>query len=92
MEIGEKNALAVGEELRRRKIKEGVKCIACNREETAFHRFWSCAHSVHVWEAIRGLTGLGLQAPPGECQSPRELQLWLLQHFGRMAEQELAVI
>jgi hypothetical protein len=34
-----KNALAVGEELRRRKIKEGVKCIACNREETILHRF-----------------------------------------------------
>ncbi|KAK1616861.1 hypothetical protein QYE76_022378 [Lolium multiflorum] len=86
-----KNALAVGEELRRRKIKEGVKCIVCNREESILHRFWTCAHSVHVWEDIRGRTGLGLQAPPGDCRSPRELQYWLLNLFGRMAEQDLAM-
>jgi hypothetical protein len=44
-----KNGLAVGSELSRRKVKEGVRCIACNREETLLHRFWHCPHSVQVW-------------------------------------------
>ncbi|KAK1697655.1 hypothetical protein QYE76_014352 [Lolium multiflorum] len=86
-----RNALAVGEELRRRKIKLGVKCIVCNRDEMILHRFWSCAHSVHVWEAIRKLTGLELPRPPQEYHSHRDIQHWLLQLFGRMAEQNLAV-
>jgi ribonuclease HI len=86
-----KNALAVGEELKRRKIKDGVRCIVCNREETVFHRFWLCAHSIQVWETIKDLTGLGLQPPPRECQSPRALQRCLLQRFGQMVEQELAM-
>jgi hypothetical protein len=33
------NGLAVGEELRRRRIKMGVRCIACDSEETLLHRF-----------------------------------------------------
>jgi hypothetical protein len=34
-----KNGLVVGDELRRRHIKDGVKCVACNRTETILHRF-----------------------------------------------------
>jgi hypothetical protein len=33
------NGLAVGHELQWRKIKEGVICLACHREETLKHRF-----------------------------------------------------
>jgi hypothetical protein len=29
-----KNGLAVGDELQRRRIKEGIKCIVCNRDES----------------------------------------------------------
>src|SRR5438105_2707298 len=32
------NGLALGAELSRRHIKEGVSCVACGREETAIHR------------------------------------------------------
>jgi hypothetical protein len=48
-----RNGLAIGDELQRRKIKEGVKCIVCNRVETLKHRFWECLHAARVWELIR---------------------------------------
>ena len=41
-----RNGLAVGSELHRRRIKPGVFCIVCGREETIMHRFWSCQHLV----------------------------------------------
>jgi hypothetical protein len=34
-----KNGLALGAKLQRRRIKGGVFCVACGREETALHRF-----------------------------------------------------
>jgi hypothetical protein len=53
-----KNGLAVGEELHRRNIKLGIKCIACNREESRLHHFWGCPHSLRTWELIREQTGM----------------------------------
>jgi hypothetical protein len=35
-----RNGLAVGSELQHRRIKLGVWCVACGRDETAIHRFW----------------------------------------------------
>jgi hypothetical protein len=67
-----KNGLAVGEELRRRKIKERVRCIACNREETLLHRFWLCPHSLQVWEQLRSSTSLCLASPPADLRSHSE--------------------
>ena len=37
-----RNGLAVGAELHRRRIKPGVFCVACGREETIYHIFWAC--------------------------------------------------
>jgi hypothetical protein len=86
-----KNGLAVGEELRRRKIKEGVCCIACNRDESLVHRFWSCPHSAHIWSLLRDKTGLLLEAPPGDFRSHNEFQVWLLEWFGNLQEKELGI-
>ena len=44
-----RNGLAVGAELHRRRIKPGIFCAACGREETVLHRFWSCPHSTLFW-------------------------------------------
>jgi hypothetical protein len=63
------NGLAVGEELKRRRIKEGVRCIACDREETLVHRFWSCPHSAQVWELLRAKTSMCLLSPPEALRS-----------------------
>ena len=41
-----RNGLAVGAGQLRRRIKPGVLCAMCGREETIMHRFWSCQHSV----------------------------------------------
>ena len=49
-----KNGLAVGDELRCRKVKEGVRCVACNREKTLKHRFWDCPHACRTWKLVRG--------------------------------------
>jgi hypothetical protein len=64
-----KNGLAVGEELRRRNIKQGVRSIACNREELIFHRFWSCPHSSRIWELLREWTLPSLVSPRSGCRS-----------------------
>ena len=37
-----KNGLSLGAELQRRRIKGGIRCVACGREETTLHRFWHC--------------------------------------------------
>ena len=47
-----KNGLAVGTELHRRRIKPGVFCCACGREETIHHRFWACPHSMLFWKHL----------------------------------------
>lgn len=47
-----RNGLAVGSELHRRRIKPGVFCAACGREETCYHRFWTCPHSALFWKLL----------------------------------------
>jgi hypothetical protein len=78
------NGLAVGGELQRRKIKDGVRCIACNREETLHHRFWSCPHSSRTWELLREQSRLALATPPADCRSHAEFRLWLLEWIARL--------
>ena len=48
-----KKDLAVGSELLRRKIKLGVRCVVCSRDETLIHHFWTCPHAARTWEIIR---------------------------------------
>jgi ribonuclease HI len=86
-----RNGLVVGEELRRRRIKEGVRCIACNREETLVHRFWSCPHSAQLWELLHARTSMWLLSPPEALRSHNEFQNWLLDWFGVLPADELAV-
>jgi hypothetical protein len=73
-----KNGLAVGDELQRRRIKDGARCIACNRTETITHRFWDCPHSAHIWSLLRERTKLELCSPPGDIHSMRGFQGWFL--------------
>jgi ribonuclease HI len=86
-----KNGLAVGEELHRRNIKLGIKCIVCNREESRLHRFWGCPHSLRTWELIREQTGMRLSSPDSEIIRPREIQGWILDWLGKMSDEEIAV-
>jgi hypothetical protein len=85
-----KNGLAVGEEMQRRHIKEGVRCLVCNRVESLMHRFWECPHSICVWEALRTLTGFAFVSPVENSVRPRELQGWLLDWMGQLSEKELS--
>ena len=48
-----KKDLAVGSETLRRKIKLGVRCVVCSRDETWIHHFWTCPHAARTWEIIR---------------------------------------
>jgi hypothetical protein len=83
------NGLAVGAELNRRHIKEGVRCVACNREETNLHRFWFFPHSVETWDYLRQHAMRELRPPPADIRSPRELQNWLLEWMGSVDETEV---
>lgn len=47
-----RNGLAVGMELHRRRIKPGIFCIACGREEDLLHRFWRCPHTKEFWKLL----------------------------------------
>jgi hypothetical protein len=64
-----KNGLAIGAELERRWIKENIKCIVCNREETQVHHFWRCPHAVRVWELLRSRLSMRLNTPPTDMRS-----------------------
>jgi hypothetical protein len=71
------NGLAVGNELQCRKIKEGVLCLVCNREESLLHHFWHCPHSTATWEIARSQMGLSLSSPDSLVRRHPELHAWL---------------
>jgi hypothetical protein len=74
-----KNGLALGSELQRRRIKGGVVCVACGRDESAIHRFWQFPHAQQVWSSVQQkLPSLELQPPPN-VHSQRDLSDWLLE-------------
>jgi ribonuclease HI len=81
----------VGAELERRKIKENIKCLVCNRDETLLHRFWLCSHSTQVWNILRSCTTMDFALPPGDLRSHGDFQFWILDWFSRLREGELAL-
>lgn len=85
------NGLAVGCELQRRHVKEGVKCIACDREETLLHRFWTCPHSVAIWDQARQMTGFRFSHPNELIRRHRDLHGWMLDWIGKLEDKELCV-
>ena len=86
-----KNGLAVGSELQRQQIKLGVRCVACNREETLLHRFWSCPHAARLWDLLRDHSKLQLRHAPHSLHGQRVLSNWLLEWMGGLKEDELAL-
>lgn len=87
-----RNGLAVGEELFRRRIKAGVFCIACGRDESVLHRFWRCPHSAYIWERLGETQGLHAPAPPAFVQSPHDMKNWFLDWLGQASESERALV
>jgi hypothetical protein len=85
------NRLAVGDELQRRKIKRGIRCTACDREEDLLHRFWTCPHSAMAWEELSLLAG-SVERPPDRISSHSELQWWLLDWIYRSTAQDSAIM
>jgi hypothetical protein len=86
-----KNGLAVGSELSKRHIKEGVCCIACNRQESLMHRFWRCPHSIRTWELVSELAGTQFSKPRIQNLNHHELQAWILDWLGHLGDRELAL-
>jgi ribonuclease HI len=84
------NGLAVGTELSRRKIKDGIVCLACGRTEDLVHRFWSCPHSASTWFALSDLTGFKTPMPPTNLRCHSELKGWLLDWIGKAKDDELS--
>jgi hypothetical protein len=86
-----KNGLALGAELQRRKIKEGVLCVACGREETALHCFWQCPHAQFLWKNSCDLTGTLISQPPADVHNQRDLLNWMLEWFSSAQSGEIEV-
>jgi hypothetical protein len=86
-----KNGLALGAELLRRRIKGGVFCVACGREETALHRFWHCNHSQQIWRHFRLLTGAVEASPPNNVHNQRDLMNWMLEWFASVKDSEMDI-
>jgi hypothetical protein len=85
-----KNGLAVGDELQRRHVKGGVKCIVCHKDELLLQRFWRCPHLASVWEIARDDTGLMLQSPDQTVNRQRELHGWILDRLGNLSGKEIS--
>ena len=83
-----RNGLAVGAELLRRRIKPGVFCAVCGREETIMHRFWSCQHPLQFWNQLRSKKGVMVAAPPSFKGSQSELANLLLGWFTKAQTDE----
>lgn len=73
------NGLAVGVELHRRRVKQGVFCIACGREETILHRFWRCPHSAMFWKLLQEQVEGPLAGPPKHIESVDGMRAWILE-------------
>lgn len=87
-----KNGLALGAELHRRRIKPGVFCVACGREETAVHRFWRCPHAKMIWNRHKQVQGFPVQDPPVWVESPGDMKNWMLEWLGHACSQEKELI
>nr|XP_020147655.1 uncharacterized protein LOC109732864 [Aegilops tauschii subsp. strangulata] len=87
-----RNGLVVGAELQRRKIKEGVFCVACGREETVYHRFWGCFHSLKFWKIMHSELGVPVAIPPESVGPQSALSRWLLSWFAEASNDERAVM
>jgi hypothetical protein len=84
------NGLAVGTELSRRSIKDGVICLVCGRPENLVHRFWTCPHSVSAWASLADLTGFHAPTPPKRLRCHSELKGWLLDWIGKAPADKLS--
>jgi outer membrane receptor for ferrienterochelin and colicin len=58
------NDLALGSELQRRKIKDGVRFVAFGRGEDATRRFWLCPHTSWTRKLVNDKTGTSFTSPP----------------------------
>lgn len=87
-----KNGLAVGAELLRRRVKAGVFCIACGREETIIHRVWRCPHSQQFWKALSKGVASPLPLLPDHIVSVEGMRSWVLDWLGSASEEEKRVV
>jgi hypothetical protein len=85
------NGLVVGAELQRRRVKDGVRCIACNREESTLLRFWKCPHSVAVWDEIQRQAGMNFSSPDLLANRHCHLRGWMLDWLGKLSDKEISV-
>jgi hypothetical protein len=84
------NGLAIGTELSRRKIKDGIVCLACGRTEDLVHRFWTCPHSASTWLYRRDQTDFSAPTPPKKLLCHAELKGWLLDWIGKAKADHLS--
>lgn len=87
-----KNGLAVGTKLQHRRIKGGMFCAACGRDEMLLHRFWSCPYSHLVWKHVCQSSGTSLAEPPPLVCNHRELAAWLREWLVQAKDDEKAVM
>lgn len=84
------NGLAVGTELSHRKIKDGITCLVCGRNEDLVHRFWSCPHSQSVWSFASARSQCSFEVPPKRLRCHSELKGWLLDWIGKATDDHRA--
>ena len=87
-----RNSIAVGTELQRRRIKAGVCCVECGREETIYHRFWDCYHLVKFWKTMHSELGVPVAIPSESCSPQGALSRWLMSWFAEASDDERAVM
>lgn len=87
-----RNGLAVGAELHRRRINAGVFCVVCGREETIYHRFWSCPHSAMFWKFLCSELGASVAILPDCFGSQSALSKWLLSWFAEASDDARATM
>lgn len=83
-----RNGLAVGSELHRRRIKPGIFCTVCGREESLAHRFWTCPHSRQFWEELSSRREAQVASPPESLQSNAEVGWWMLNWLSVAGDEE----
>ena len=74
------------------RIKVGVFCTACGREETIIHRFWECPHSVCFWRKHRSEIGISVAIQTCNNESQSKLTSWLLGWFVDAPENERSMV
>lgn len=81
----------MGDELKKRKIKDCVSCPYCFRGESFYHCFWGCQYVKEAWKELERMSAFMWPSFSEKCRSSGELKWWTLNTIVSSQEEPLCL-